>query len=399
MDQPRERQQDVEAFRQQLADSQAECDRLREQTHALEVQVAGIAGLQARLEAAEASSRERDRWQAEALDLQAKLTADSAEREQLGRLAADLHAAQREQDRLQSEQQTSRHAAEQAQARVSELEQALAEAAATHKTALVAAFGDVQARLAAEREEWRQRLEAAQQQLVWERRLFQLQNEQNRQQAASLQTERDRLAARLAQAVWHLRTTQERSPDEASRAVELQHQRQQAARDQVFVQLSSIRLGNMLQQAARPQNSNAPASQTRPRALLARERAPVEEPRLTAVAQEVQVAWGETAVGQELLPALGNPLDRVGEEVSEVGFDADGEKAVEHQLAPAASPIVPADEGEASAPSDTPHGSAAALGGGQPAEDVDGCLPQQTDSRSEARQGVWRQIFGFVLGK
>jgi hypothetical protein len=85
--------------------------------------------------------------------------------------------------------------------------------------------------------------------------------------------------------------------------------------------------------------------------------------------------------------------------MSEVGFDPGEEKAIEHQLAPAASPVVPADEGEASASSDTPHGSAAPLGGRQPTEDIDGCLPQQTDSRSEARQGVWRQVFGFVLGK
>jgi hypothetical protein len=333
-----------------------------------------------------------------------------------------------ERDRLQTEQQTTRHSVEQAQARVSELEQALAEAAAAHETALEearvrweserqaleaslalgrqshdgavqAAMGDVQNRLDAERDEWRQRLEAAQQQLVWERRLFQLQNEQNRQQAASLQAERDRLATRLAQVAWHLRAAEKRSPDEAGHAVELQHLRQQAARDQVFVQLSSIRLGNLLQQAARPQNSDAPAEQARPRAPLVRERAPVEEQRLTAIAQEVQIAWGETVVGQELLPAIGNPLGRDGEQVSEVGFDAGGEKAVEHQRASAASPVVPADEGEASAPSDTSHGSVAALGGGQPAEDVHSCLPQQTDSRSEARQGLWRQIFGFVRGK
>jgi hypothetical protein len=393
-----------------------------------------MAGLQARLEAAEASSREqdvvrgeRDRWQAEARDLQTRLTSVSAEREQLGRLAADLHAAQVERDRLQTEQQTSRHSAEQAQARVSELEQALAEAAdhetaleearvrweserqalearlelgrQTHEGAVQAAIGNVQARLDAEREEWRQRLEAAQQQLVWERRLFQLQNEQNRQQTASLQTERDRLAARLAQAVWHLRAAEERSSNEAGSAVELQQLRQQAARDQVFVQLSSIRLGHMLQQATRPQNFDAPAELARPRAPLVRERAPAPEQRLTAIAQEAQVAWGETAVGQEQLPAIGSPLDRVGEQMSEVGFDPGEEKAIEHQLAPAASPVVPADEGEASASSDTPHGSAAPLGGRQPTEDIDGCLPQQTDSRSEARQGVWRQVFGFVLGK
>jgi chromosome segregation ATPase len=269
LDQARERQRDAEILRQQLADSQAECDRLREQ---VEIQVAVMTGLQTQLEAAEARGRElkvirgeRDSWQAEVQNLQARLAADSADREQLGRVAADLHAAQVDRDRLQTEQQTSRHSAEQALARVSDLERALTEAAAAHETALAeararweaerqaleanlererqthdeaiqAAIRDAQARTAAERGEWQQRPKAAEQQLVWERGLFQVQCEQLRQQVGSLQAERDRLVARLAEAELRLRAAEERSPDEASHTAELQHQ-QQAARDQVFVQL------------------------------------------------------------------------------------------------------------------------------------------------------------------
>jgi pSer/pThr/pTyr-binding forkhead associated (FHA) protein len=276
LDQAREHQRDAEALRQQLADSQAECDRLREQAGALEAQVAGMAFLQARLEAAEASEREldavrgeRDRWHAEARDLQARLASAESDREQLGRLAADLGAAQAERDRLQAEQQTSRHSAEQALARVSELERALTEAAAAHEAALAqvragweserqalkadlererqtheggdqAAIRDVRAQ-AAEREEWRQRLEAAEQQLVWERGLFKLQSEQLRKQAGGLQAERDRLVVRLAEAELRLRAAEARSPDEAGDAAELQQRLLEAARDQVFVQLSGPR--------------------------------------------------------------------------------------------------------------------------------------------------------------
>ncbi len=67
---------------------QAECGRLHEQIRALQSQIAEAANLQARLEAAEASAQqleavcaERDRWQAETQSLQAKLAADTAERE------------------------------------------------------------------------------------------------------------------------------------------------------------------------------------------------------------------------------------------------------------------------------------------------------------------------------
>jgi pSer/pThr/pTyr-binding forkhead associated (FHA) protein len=130
LDAARERQREVEALRQQLADRQAECDRLREQVGELEVGVAGMAVLQAQLETVEARASEldsvraeRDRWQTETRDLQA-------------RLAADLHAARMEQDRLQAEQQESRHSAEQAWARVSELEHTLEEMAKGHTTTL-----------------------------------------------------------------------------------------------------------------------------------------------------------------------------------------------------------------------------------------------------------------------
>jgi pSer/pThr/pTyr-binding forkhead associated (FHA) protein len=453
LDAIRERQRDTEDLRQQLAESQAECDRLREQAHALEARAAESARLQAQLEAAEARASEldsvrgeRDRWQAEARGLQARLASDLAEREQLGRLAADLDAARMERDRLQTEQQASLHSAEQACASVSELERALTEAAEGHKTALEgararwesenqaleaclaqerqahagateaavrdaqarvaelervlketteghktaledararweserqaleachvqqrqdqaeaietairdaqarvcdlertlsetaeshkaalegdrarwesenqaleaclaqerqsrvganesavrdaqvrvseleralteaaenqktaledahtrweserqdlearlaqerqgqagaieAAVRDVQARVAAEREEWQKRVEGAELQLVWERKMFQEWGEQVRQQAAQLQAERNRVAARLAQAESFLRAAEERSRTDAGAAAELEHLRQQAAREQVFAEISSIRLG------------------------------------------------------------------------------------------------------------------------------------------------------------
>jgi hypothetical protein len=388
----------AESRQAELESVRGECDRLREQGRALEVQIADMVGLQARLEAAEASARELD-------------------------------AVRSERDRLQTEQQTSQQTSGQALTQIAGLERALAEAATAHETALEeararweserqalearlalghqthegtvqAAIRDVQAQAATEREEWRQRLEAAQQQLVWERRLFQFQNEQNRQQAASFQAERDRLAARLAQVALHLRTAERSSPNEAGHVVEVQQLRQQAARDQVFVQLSRNRPGHVLPQAGRPANLNVPIEQARPRAALGHEQAAVEEQRpLAAITQEVQVAWAGATVGQEVLPAINDPTDRAGEQVPEVGFDAGGEKPVEHQPTLAAPPAIAADEGEASVPSDTSHGSAASFEGGQPAEDVLSCLPQQTDGQPEARQGVWRQIFGFVLGK
>ena len=272
-----ERQRDAEALRQQLADRGADCDRLRDQARALEAQLVETASLQERLETADAGARElevvrgeRNRWQAEAQELQAKLASAASDREQFGRLAADLDAANAERDRLRAEQQTSRDSAEQATARVSDLERALTEAAAAHETALAAAragweserqvpeahpererptddaavqaaIRDVQAQAAADLGEWQQRLEAAEQQLVWERGLSQLQCDQLRQQVGSLQAERDRLVVRLAEVELRLRAAEARTPEDAGRAAELQLQRQQAARDQVFVQLSTPR--------------------------------------------------------------------------------------------------------------------------------------------------------------
>ena len=347
----------AESQQAELEIVRAECDGLREQARALEVQVAEMAGLQARLEAAEASVRElevlrgeRDRWQSEAQDLQARLESASAVQEQPDRLAADLHAAQMERDQLLTEQQMSQHLAEQARVQVSDLERALAEAAAAHETALEeahsrweserqalndrlelegqsrdravqAASRDVLARAVAEREQWRQQLECAESQLVWERGMFQEQIEQVRQQSARLQAERDRLAARLEQTELRVEAAEARAPDEARNAAEEQYLRQQAAREQVFVQLSAMRMGQLLPQTARAQRADAPVEQVHP---------PV-------------------------------PL---------VGLDA--------QSAPTAPSAVQADEGEASAQDN---------------------LPRQKDSQPEARQRLWRQILGFVLGK
>jgi pSer/pThr/pTyr-binding forkhead associated (FHA) protein/chromosome segregation ATPase len=401
LDQNLERQRDVEALRQQLADSQPECERLRGQAHALEVELAGMAGLQARLENAETRVREldvvrgeRDRWQAEVQELQARFASDAADQEQHDHLA-DLHAVQMERDQLQTELQMLRDSAEQERAKMADLERALTEAAATHETtcasweterqglearleqqaqshrgAVETAIRDVQARTNAEREQWRMRLEGAESQLVWERGMFQEQIEQIRKQAAGLQAERDRLLAQLKQMESQVGATPERSADQARHAAELQHLQQQAAREQVFVQLSSMRMGgHLLQQAARSQRPDAPAEQPRPLAPLVGERSAVEaQPRLAAIAQEIQAGWGEPSVGQEQMPTI-------------------------------ASQTVPMHEEEVPALPDTLDASAVSPEERPTAEDSSGCVPQEKDSPPEARQGLWRQILGFVVGK
>jgi pSer/pThr/pTyr-binding forkhead associated (FHA) protein len=265
----------AEVIRRQLADSQTECDRLREQARALEVQVAEMAQLQARLETAEASALEvftidGERDQAEAQDLQARLPVESADEERLGRLAADLHATQMERDYLQTEAQTVRREADEASARVTELERALAEATAAHEAALAqaragseperqalaaqleqerqtrnetiqAAVRDMQARVSVAAAEWRQRLDSAEQQLVWERGLFQTQSDQLRQQVANLLTDRDYLLVQLGQAETRLRAAGAPPAAEAGRPAESQRPSQQAIQDQVFSQFPGRR--------------------------------------------------------------------------------------------------------------------------------------------------------------
>jgi pSer/pThr/pTyr-binding forkhead associated (FHA) protein/chromosome segregation ATPase len=210
----------------ELGAVRAECDRLRAQVGALEADVTEMAVLQARLEAAEARAAEldivraeRDRWQTQIQALQDRLASDAAEREQLDRLVADLRAAEVERDRLQTEQQASLHSAEQAWARVSELERTLTEAMAVHEKtleeaharwaserqalealfeqerqarngAVQTAIRDVQARTAAEREEWRQRLEGAEREFARERETL-------RQQLADARAEHDLLRYRV----------------------------------------------------------------------------------------------------------------------------------------------------------------------------------------------------------
>src|SRR5262249_32691369 len=162
---------------------------------------------------------ERDRWQAQTQALQADLVSDAAEREQLGRLVADLRVAEVERDRLQTEQQASLHSAEQAWERASDRERTLTEATAAHEKtleearacwaserqalealfeqerqtrngAVQAAVRDVQARTAAEREEWRQRLEGAERQFAREREAL-------RQQLADARAEHELLRDRV----------------------------------------------------------------------------------------------------------------------------------------------------------------------------------------------------------
>jgi chromosome segregation ATPase len=304
LNQTRGRLQDTEVLRQQLPDTQTECAQLRQQARVLEIQVAEAADLKARLEAAQASSvrelecvcAERDQWQAEVQRLQARLAGDSDQQEHLARLAAELHAAHEERERLYSQQQASFHLAEQANARVSDLEQALADATAAHERAVAetragweserqaletrleqerqtrseatqaavrdvqtraeAALRDIQARATAEQEKWRKLLEGTEGQIVWERGMFQEQAEQMRRQIALLQADRDRLAAKLAQAESLVRAADERSRNEAGQVVEPEHLRRLAVVDQIFSEFRGVQAAPLLAQNARKQGQD-----------------------------------------------------------------------------------------------------------------------------------------------
>ncbi|HEY7326481.1 MAG TPA: FHA domain-containing protein [Gemmataceae bacterium] len=304
LNQTRGRLQDTEVLRQQLPDSQTECAQLHQQVRVLEIQVAEAADLKARLEVAQASSvreleivcAERDQWQAEVQTLQARLTGDSDQQEHLARLAAELHAAHEERERLYTQQQASFHLAEQAKARVSDLERALADATAAHErtvagtragweserqaletrleqerqrlseatqaairnvqTRAETALRDVQARVAAEQQRWRKELEGAEGQIAWERGLFQEQAEQMRRQIAVLQADRDRLAAKLAQVESLLRVAEERSRNEAGPAAEPEHLRRLAVVDQIFAEFRGLQAAPLLAQVARKQGQD-----------------------------------------------------------------------------------------------------------------------------------------------
>ncbi len=180
-DQGRERQQDPELVRQQLTDSQSECDRLRGQLCELEVGVAGMGVLKAQLDAAEALAGEldsvrsdRDRWQAEAQTLQAKLASDLAERE-----------------------------------------------------------------------EWRQRLEAAQQQLVGEREAVRAADARQDQESATLQRARADLAARnteYATALQRLKEVEDELACSQEEARGLQAEVDQALELQKDVEILKVQL-------------------------------------------------------------------------------------------------------------------------------------------------------------
>jgi len=64
-----------------------------------------------------------------------------------------------------------------------------------------------------------------------------------------------------------------------------------------------------------------------------------------------------------------------------------------------ASPAVPMHEEEAPAAPDTPDASAVSPEESPTAEDDLGCVPQEKDDPPETRQGLWRQILGFVARK
>jgi chromosome segregation ATPase/pSer/pThr/pTyr-binding forkhead associated (FHA) protein len=424
----------AERLEAELQNTGAERERLREQVRALEIHVAEMAGLQARLQTAEGSAAElesvrgeRDRWHAEAHNLQARLAAEPADQQELDRLLAEVQAGQTERDQLQAEHQTARHSAEQACARVSELERVLAEAAAarekaleearafweterqalearlhmeaqTHAQEIQAAVRDGQARAVAERQKWREQLDGAESQLVWERGMFQEQTNLLREQAARLKAERARLAAQLAQAQQRPSAEEKRSSDLAGHAAEPEPA-PPTARDQVFVQISSIRPGH-LPQPVRVPSSAAPPEPAAPRPLFGRQRSTVEEQRrLGAIAQEFQAAWGDAAAGQEQLSTTGTTFVPLGQQGAEATLDTGREKEVEQPSAASALPAVPADDEEVSVSPGPSDVSDASLGESQPAEDSDGSLSPHETGQPKSRQGFLRQIFGFVRGK
>jgi pSer/pThr/pTyr-binding forkhead associated (FHA) protein len=444
LEQSGERLRDEGVFRQQLADSQAECARLCDQVRTLEIQFAEMADLQTRLEAAEANAHEldavcaeRDQWRDEAQTLRNRPVSDSVERQPTDCLAAALQAAREERDRLHTEQQAALHSAEQAWARVADLERALTEGTAFHERAVAeararceseqqalearleqerktydgatqaavrevqmraeAAIRAVQARAAAEREEWRQRIEGAEAQIVWERGLFQEQSEQSRRQVAALNTERDHLASRLAQAELLLRSGEERSRNEAGRVSEPEHLRPFAVLDQLFAEFRGIQMGHLLGQAARNQGQDKQAEQGRTRVHLECGQVAVgEQCRLTAMEQGVEVAWAEAGGGRERLTAIPNPPSPVKNQVRETCPDAGEKKTVEDQFAPCTSQAVQPDTAGASISSDLPQEALIPVEARQAIEDLGGSLAQRKDETSQRR---WRRIFNFVLGK
>jgi pSer/pThr/pTyr-binding forkhead associated (FHA) protein len=412
LDRAREYQRDAEALRRELADSQAECERLGERVRALEAQVAEMARLQTQFEAAaEAAARElddvrgeRDRWQAETQAVQARLTSAEADREQLGHLAADLQAAQVERDRLRTEHQASLHSAEKARTRVGHLERALQEATEAHETALAGARAGweserqaLAARLeqeraahataaeahvaaaearAAEREEGRRRLEAAERRFTEEREALLKRGEQAGRQAAILREERDGLASRLAKAESSLRAAEERYRDEAGRAAE--------------------ELERLRRQAALPEGHDELPQHARPlRVEIDRAPAHAEEQRRRLAALEQEFP----ATGREQPATAQGPASQVVEQAPEPTPDVGGESAVGHRPAPGTTPAVQAGAGPAPPPPDTPHGLPPPHAMRPSEENLHLLLRQRMRQVEQKQQGLWRKVLNFVLGK
>jgi pSer/pThr/pTyr-binding forkhead associated (FHA) protein/chromosome segregation ATPase len=416
----------VESQAAELETVRAECDRLREQVRAFESQVAEVAGMRSRLETAESTAlevdgirAERDQWQAEARILQVKLASYSTDQGQIDSLTAELHAAQAVRDRLLSEQ-ASLNSANQASARVSELEQQLTEAASSHEKALTearasweserqtlearleeerqahpgaapisesdfqvridAAIRAVQNQFATEREEWRQRLQGAESQIVWERDMAKEQSEQLRRQVAALKAERDGLASRLAQTESSPRGAEGRTREEPSHhSAELEQMRQLAARDQLFAELSNVQLGNLFRQVPQAQGHTRPVEPARPRAQLASDLSHIKE----------------QGRPNPIEPATPNPPGRTEGQEAELS-PASGENPIEHRSAPSTPRTVQVDVEETSVSTDTPHGSAAPHGEGQSVEELRDWLNQE---QVEERRGIWRKVLNFVQGK
>jgi pSer/pThr/pTyr-binding forkhead associated (FHA) protein/DNA repair exonuclease SbcCD ATPase subunit len=417
---------EAERLAGRLRDADEERERFREHARTLESQLAEMANLQARLNAAETNvgdldtlRAERDQWKDEARTLQERIGADLTDPEEVDRLTANLHAAQEERDRLRSEQQASVHASEQALSRVSELERQLADATAAQESgvaeappdweaerrelqALVeqerqtrdeaiqtairevqgraeATIREAQARAAAERVEWRERLEGAETQIVWERQMFQEQGEQLRRQAASLQAERDRLAARLGQTETMQRGTPERTPQQAASAVDPDPQRQLALRDRVLAELCGFRLD--------PPQQVDPA---RPRVLHQNTGMQSGEQRhAVAVEQGVEAAWAHAAAGQHRPATPPNPAGQSNKPDPVVAPDAGANNASEQRPAPTETAE------SALSPDATPKDPT----GLEEKHSVEELRDWLAKEKNEEDRRVWRKILRFVRGK
>jgi pSer/pThr/pTyr-binding forkhead associated (FHA) protein len=216
--------------------SPGEINRLRQEhqtSQALPFNRPGQQAVESLARELEAVCAQRDRLQEEVQSNRAQLEASSANTEQVNRLAGQLDAAWAEREQLRAQRQADAREAEQLRARVSELEQSLAQAITERETARDSRdqalrqaraqwdaeqeavrcqweqehraqvrdaeqrLRDEQARAAAEREKWQEQLEAARREVDQERAPLQGEVERLRQEAAAWQRERHALLRQL----------------------------------------------------------------------------------------------------------------------------------------------------------------------------------------------------------